>query len=54
MRPVDRETMNYTSAAVGVISVVSLITWIATGRKRFTGPRILGEGREGEKGGDGG
>jgi hypothetical protein len=36
--PVDSENMNYTSAAVGVVMVISLITWITTGRKRFTGP----------------
>ena len=36
--PVDSENMNYTSAAVGIIMLISLITWITTGRKRFTGP----------------
>jgi choline transport protein len=36
--PVDSENMNYTSAAIGVVMLISLITWITTGRKRFTGP----------------
>lgn len=36
--PVDHQSMNYTSAAIGVIAVISLITWITTGRKNFTGP----------------
>lgn len=36
--PVDSENMNYTSAAVGVIMVVSLVFWITTGRKHFSGP----------------
>ncbi|KAI4141852.1 MAG: hypothetical protein L6R39_005162 [Caloplaca ligustica] len=38
--PVDRENMNYTSAAIGVIGLISLVTWITTGRKAFTGPQI--------------
>jgi choline transport protein len=36
--PVDSENMNYTSAATGVVMLISAITWITTGRKRFTGP----------------
>ena len=32
--------MNYTSAALGVIGLISLITWITTGRKTFTGPTL--------------
>lgn len=36
--PVDSENMNYTSAAVGVIMGVSVVTWFTTGRKRFRGP----------------
>lgn len=36
--PVDSENMNYTSAAIGVVMLISIITWITTGRKRFTGP----------------
>lgn len=38
VRPVDSENMNYTSAATGVVMLISLITWLTTGRKRFTGP----------------
>ncbi|ERF72853.1 hypothetical protein EPUS_04288 [Endocarpon pusillum Z07020] len=36
--PVEKDNMNYTSAAVGVIGLVSLLTWIFDGRKNFTGP----------------
>ncbi|KZF21705.1 GABA permease [Xylona heveae TC161] len=36
--PVTKDNMNYTSAAIGVIGVISLITWITTGRKHFSGP----------------
>ncbi|KAJ5916120.1 hypothetical protein N7504_000135 [Penicillium tannophilum] len=36
--PVNQESMNYTSAAIGVIALLSLITWITTGKKNFTGP----------------
>ena len=35
--------MNYTSAALGVIGVISLLTWITTGRKNFTGPAIVNQ-----------
>lgn len=38
--PVNRENMNYTSAAIGVIAVISIVTWLTTGRKHFTGPQI--------------
>lgn len=38
LNPVDSDNMNYTSAAIGVICVISLVTWFTTGRKRFTGP----------------
>ncbi len=37
--PVDADNMNYTSAAIGVIALISLVTWITGGRKNFTGPR---------------
>ncbi|KAJ5132384.1 hypothetical protein N7448_006542 [Penicillium atrosanguineum] len=40
--PVNHESMNYTSAAIGVIALISLITWVTTGRKRFTGPGAMG------------
>lgn len=36
--PVNQESMNYTSAAIGVIALLSLITWVTTGKKNFTGP----------------
>lgn len=36
--PVNEESMNYTSAAVGVIGLISIVTWFTTGRKNFTGP----------------
>ncbi|KAI9889080.1 MAG: hypothetical protein M1814_005804 [Vezdaea aestivalis] len=39
--PVNKDTMNYNSAAVGVIMLISLITWITTGHKNFTGPRVV-------------
>ncbi|KAH8120080.1 amino acid transporter [Phellopilus nigrolimitatus] len=38
--PVDKDNMNYTSAALGVIGFVSLLTWLTTGRKAFGGPRF--------------
>ncbi|KAF2431563.1 GABA permease [Tothia fuscella] len=36
--PVESGNMNYTSAAVGIIMLLSLVTWITTGRKQFSGP----------------
>ena len=36
--PVTHESMNYTSAAIGVIALISIVTWITTGRKHFSGP----------------
>lgn len=36
--PVSHESMNYTSAAIGVVALISLVTWITTGRKHFSGP----------------
>ncbi|KAF2201159.1 GABA permease [Delitschia confertaspora ATCC 74209] len=47
--PVTSEHMNYVSAAIGVVMLVSGITWITTGRKRFTGPdsgNLFSLGRE--------
>ncbi|KAF2179374.1 GABA permease [Zopfia rhizophila CBS 207.26] len=38
LSPVDSENMNYTSAAIGVVMLISIATWLSTGRKRFTGP----------------
>ena len=42
LSPVNSENMNYTSAAIGIIALISLVTWITTGRKAFTGPQIGG------------
>lgn len=36
--PVTSENMNYTSAATGLVMLVSLVFWMITGRKKFTGP----------------
>ena len=36
--PVDKDNMNYCSAAVGVIGLISAITWVLDGRKNFGGP----------------
>ena len=38
VNPVDQNNMNYTSAAIGVIALISAVTWFTTGRKHFTGP----------------
>ncbi|GAT29791.1 GABA permease [Aspergillus luchuensis] len=38
--PVTKDSMNYTSAAIGVIGVISVATWVVTGRKHFTGPGV--------------
>ena len=40
LNPVDQQNMNYTSAAIGIIGLISLVTWFTTGRKHFTGPNI--------------
>ena len=40
--PVTKDSMNYTSAAIGVIGLISIATWLTTGRKRFTGPGDIG------------
>jgi choline transport protein len=37
--PVTAQTMNYTSAAVGVSVVIAFFTWITTGRRQYTGPQ---------------
>jgi choline transport protein len=39
LNPVTAENMNYDSAAVGAIMLIALVTWLTTGRKRFTGPQ---------------
>lgn len=33
---------NYTSAAVGAIMLLAVITWLTTGHKQFTGPESGG------------
>ncbi|EOD52824.1 putative gaba permease protein [Neofusicoccum parvum] len=38
VNPVDEENMNYTSAAVGVVMVIAIVTWFTTGRKHYSGP----------------
>lgn len=42
LAPVDSGNMNYTSAAIGIIGLISIITWLLSGRKAFTGPQIAG------------
>ena len=42
LAPVDSENMNYTSAAIGIIGLISAVTWAISGRKAFTGPQIAG------------
>lgn len=37
--PVTSENMNYTSAAIGVIMFIALVTWV---RKYFSGPEVEG------------
>jgi choline transport protein len=56
LSPVTADNMNYTSAAVGVIMFIALITWFTTGRKHFRGPQsggvvLNGEGIQAEKSG---
>lgn len=41
VNPVDQVNMNYTSAAIGVTALISIVTWITTGRKNFSGPQIV-------------
>ncbi|KAK4502896.1 hypothetical protein PRZ48_006322 [Zasmidium cellare] len=48
--PVDSENMNYTSAAVGGIMLIALITWITTGHKQFKGPESGGVWMDGDDG----
>ncbi|KAL4867375.1 hypothetical protein BDV12DRAFT_209944 [Aspergillus spectabilis] len=35
--PVDDENMNYTSVAIGVITLIGIVTWFTTAHRRFTG-----------------
>ncbi|KIW04598.1 uncharacterized protein PV09_04346 [Verruconis gallopava] len=53
IKPVNSDTMNYTPAAIGVIMLISIITWVTTGHRYFTGPEAgnvirLVQGVEGE------
>lgn len=41
-KPVTSQNMNYTCAAVGVIMLIALVTWLTTGRKHFKGPESGG------------
>jgi hypothetical protein len=36
--PVTDQTLNYTVVAVGIIAIGSLIAWVVSARKWFTGP----------------
>jgi choline transport protein len=36
--PVNEQNMNYCSAAIGVIGLVTIVTWVVDGRKNFRGP----------------
>jgi choline transport protein len=42
VNPVTSENMNYDSAAIGVIMIIALVTWLTTGRKNFTRPESGG------------
>ncbi|KAJ5210949.1 Amino acid/polyamine transporter I [Penicillium cf. griseofulvum] len=48
--PVTSESMNYTSAAIGMLTLLSLVTWFTTATNRFAGPsdirRLVVEGVE--------
>ncbi|KAF2085481.1 GABA permease [Saccharata proteae CBS 121410] len=46
VKPVTKDDMNYTSAAMGVIMVIAVVTWLTSGREHFTGPQT-GEVMEG-------
>ena len=36
--PVTPDSMNYTSAAIGLVALLSIFTWFTTARKQFKGP----------------
>jgi choline transport protein len=40
--PVTSENINYTSAAIGIIMFIVLVTWLTTARKHFSGPEAEG------------
>jgi choline transport protein len=52
VKPVTRDNMNYTSAALGVIGLISLVTWLTTGREKFTGPLVAGRTSMGDSNSD--
>ncbi|KAH8700527.1 putative GABA permease [Talaromyces proteolyticus] len=47
--PVNESTMNYTSAAIGVTALLSLVTWFTTGNRHFHGPVEARNGQEQEQ-----
>lgn len=47
LSPVTSEDMNYTSAAIGLIMLIALITWFTTGNRQFRGPESGGVAIEG-------
>lgn len=36
--PVTSSSMNYTSAAIGLVTLLSIVTWFTTAAKNFAGP----------------
>lgn len=36
--PVNSESMNYTSAAIGLVALLSIVTWFTSATEKFTGP----------------
>ena len=42
LAPVTSENMNYTSAAVGLIMLIAVVTWLTTGNRQFRGPESGG------------
>ncbi|PWY73732.1 GABA permease [Aspergillus heteromorphus CBS 117.55] len=41
--PVTPNSMNYTSAAIGLVALLSIFTWLTTARKQFKGPSDVQE-----------
>ena len=41
LKPVNRENMNYTSAAIVAVMFICLATWMTTGKAHFAGPRAV-------------
>ena len=35
--------MNYTSAAIGIVTLLSMVTWFTTATERFSGPADVRE-----------